>query len=70
MKTTNCAPAVKPNCPHCKAELEEPAGSYPIPGKIGPASLAWDECPHCGHDFYAMHVFDGGQFDGSVEIGL
>lgn len=70
MRVSTHDPKLQPQCPSCHQPLGDRAGDFPIPGRSGIASVAWDECPECETQFYAMLIAEGQTDAGRVEIGL
>lgn len=42
------------HCPHCKKDQEGPAQDWVIPGRIGTASSAKEQCGYCDKWFSAL----------------
>lgn len=45
-------PSDRMQCPHCGYTHAEPAGTFPIPFKMGDESQALYECDQCSEEFF------------------
>lgn len=46
-------------CPHCAKMQESTVDEYVVPGRVGPSSVAKDECEHCYKPFKVECISPG-----------